>query len=280
MRMASRPPGQGGTARRPGRQRTGRLGRPAHPDRHLSPGGARDPMGRTVRAEIAPDGSLACEPSTREERLLHEMYTRGIREDHADPYGVLVAFTVTRESGPGAEPGRIYSAFQVINDDFESGRTSVMHGSDLYAALAGDALKAAGRACARVDHVGIPALPRLLMKEPGAYTHLLLSPGTYRASMGAMGWGELPGSCGSWPDADLRRGGGDPLHPAASLNLTIALANMDDGVIFCVNAKDMCLSMGGGLVTYDYGTCELEFRRSYSFSHYTQGLEIMLLPPP
>lgn len=247
-------------------------------NRYLRPGTAGHAVGRTVRAEIAPDGSLVGEPSTPGERVLHEMYTRGIRVDHAAPYVALAAFTVRHEERPGAEAGRLYSVFNVPNRGFELGRTEVMHGSDLYSALNSEALRAVGRACAEAVSLAPPDLPRFLLGKPGAFTHLLLAPGAYRACMGAMGWRESPGCCGPWPEADLRMDGSPP-HHVAGLGLTVALAAVEDGSIFCVNSRDMGLAMGGGLVTYDYGTCDLEFRRSYSFSHGRRGAEVVLRQP-
>jgi len=121
------------------------------------------------------------------------------------------------------------------------------------------------------------ALPRFLLERPGAYTHLL-SPDTYIACMGAMGWGAPPGRAGPWVDANLRHDG-DQSHPVVGLRLTVALAAVEGGSILCVNAADLELAMGGGLVTYDYGACELEFRRAYCFLHGRRGVEVMLRGP-
>lgn len=234
-------------------------------------------MDKVVSAEIAPDGSLVGEPTTREERFLWARYDSAMLGETRVPRGAMSLFTMEAGTGNACSgaPNTAYEAFDIHREGFEQESLFLSSGIGLYEAINREALSELWRACSERATVPVSGIPGFLLGRSSACTHLLLCPQDYRECAGAMGWDTDPDR--EDPVRSFHLGRSSRRCRLGVRDITVATgATTGHHTALCVKASSLKLVMERGSASYSYGKEEFEIRRQYSFLHDARGVEIIM----
>ncbi|MCY4260250.1 MAG: hypothetical protein OXU86_06915 [Thaumarchaeota archaeon] len=237
-------------------------------------------MAREISVKILPDGTLAKTPASKAAMFLRARYSEIQTGECELPFNAMKMFhRVDLDQIPSSiKPLSLKICLAMPRDVFEGGIVEFPGGVGIRETINAKALEHIAKTCKRQVETPPSTLSKIFTEPGMQYTHVLASPNAYTACMKSMGWDIYPTFLDPMANSSLRISPQGRAHRLAKMSLAVAIDyTVPDGIMYCIDARNMLLATGSGKITYDYTKEGLLIAQKYSLDTTRAGGGVRVL---